>query len=512
MEVTPQLLRLEGVSKRYGGVRALEDARLQVARGRIHAVLGENGAGKSTLLKVMLGVVEPDTGTLELDGTQMTLGSPAAARRARIVGVFQELSLLPDLSVADNIGIVQPPTRFGLIDRRAQRRLAEAALARVGATDINPLAPVASLSLSRRQLVEIARALAQKPRVLLLDEASSALSARDVAQLFRVLRELRDEGVAIVYISHRMSEIAELSDDCSVYRNGRHIATFAAGSKSPDEIIELMIGRDYESIFPQRTPRAARSAVPALKVQGLSWAGRLQAIDFELGPGEVVGLGGLDGQGQRDLLAALFGVLRGVSGSVEMDGQAVSLSSPRSTRHADGGIALIPEDRRREGLMLPMSVRENLTLAALDQHSRWGWIEPSAERRAVEQMLDRLQIRCDGIEQPVASLSGGNQQKVVIGKWLMTHPRIILLNDPTRGIDVGTKQQLYRLFRELADSGAAILLYSTDYDELMGCCERVLVMYEGAIVRSFGGDELNERNLVAAAHNLSLATQEERPT
>jgi ribose transport system ATP-binding protein len=506
------LFRLEGVSKRYGGVRALENARLEVARGRIHAVLGENGAGKSTLLKIMLGVVEPDTGTLEIDGSPVTLGSPSAARRAGVIGVFQELSLLPDLSVADNIAIAQPPTRFGLIDRRAQRRLAEASLARIGATDIHPLAPVSSLSLSRRQLVEIAKALAHRPRVLLLDEATSALSAPDVDRLFRVLRELREEGVGVVYISHRMNEISELADDCSVYRNGRHVASFPAGTKSSAEIIELMIGRDYQSVFPPRPPSAGAGARPALAVRKLSWSGRLKEIDFEVAPGEIVGLGGLDGQGQRDLLLALFGVLRGVSGTIEVEGTQVTLSNPRRTRHAGGGIALIPEDRKSEGLMLPMSVRDNLTLAALDQHGRFGWIEAAAERAAVDRMTQRLQIGLSDVDQPVGSLSGGNQQKVVIGKWLMTQPRIILLNDPTRGIDVGTKQELYRLFRELADSGAAILFYSTDYDELMGCCDRVLILYEGAIVRTLQGDELNEHNLVAAAHNLGLGMAESRPS
>jgi ribose transport system ATP-binding protein len=505
-------LELQGVSKRYGGVRALEDACLKLARGRIHAVLGENGAGKSTLLKILLGVVEPDTGRLELDGQRMALGSPGAARRAGIVGVFQELSLFPDLSVADNIAIAHPITRFGLIDRRAQRRLAEAALARVGAADIHPLAAISSLSLSRRQLVEIAKALAARPRVLLLDEASSALSARQVAQLFRVLREMRDEGVAIVYISHRMNEIAELSDDCSVYRNGRHISSFPTGSKTPSEVIELMIGRDYESVFPPRVRPVDRAAVPALKVQDLGWSGRLREINFELGPGEIVGLGGLDGQGQRDLLAALFGVLRGVTGQIEVNGQRVSLPNPRRTRDAGGGIALVPEDRKSEGLILQLSVRENLTLAAREQHSRFGWIESAVEQAAVERMLERLQIRCGGIDQPVESLSGGNQQKVVIGKWLMTEPRILLLNDPTRGIDVGTKLELYRLFRELADDGVAILLYSSDYDELMGCCDRVLVLYEGTIARVLEGGELTERNLVAAAHNLSLGADAGRLT
>ena len=502
------LLRLHGVSKRYGGVRALEDAHLECGGGRIHAVLGENGAGKSTLIKVIAGVVKPDAGAVELDGAAIALGNPAAAARAGIVSVFQELSLLPDLSVADNIGITNPPTRFGMIALGAQRRMAEEALARIGATDIHPLAPVGSLPLSRRQMVEIAKALARAPRILILDEATSALAAADVAGVFRVLRELREQGLAIVYISHRMNEIAELADDCSVYRNGRHVGTFAARSKSSDEIVEMMIGREFKSVFPERPARALRPE-PALRVRKLSWAGRLKEIDLEVHPGEIVGLGGLDGQGQRDLLLALFGALTGVSGTVQSGGKQVSLSSPRRTRSA--GIALIPEDRKSEGLMLPMTVRDNLSFAAIDRFRRFGLIDRRAQEEALAGIIELLQIRAGGLDEPVASLSGGNQQKVVIGKWLMTRPRVILLNDPTRGIDVGTKQELYRLMRTLADSDAAILFYSTDYDELIGCCDKVAIMYDGAIVRILEGDAMTERNIVASSHNLPLSARETPP-
>jgi len=504
----PPLLRMEGISKRYGGVRALEGARLECARGRIHAVLGENGAGKSTLLKVLAGVVKPDAGTIELAGAPVVLPSPAAANRAGIVSVFQELSLLPDLTVADNIGIVDPPRLWGLpwglIDRRAQRRRAEAALTRVGADDIHPLAKVRDLPLSRRQMVEIAKALAREPKILLLDEATSALTAADVAKVFRVLRQLRDDGLAIVFISHRMPEIAELADDCSVYRNGCHVASFVAGSKSPNEIIEMMIGREHQSVFPPR-PEHPPSEPPALKVTNLSWAGRLRNIDFEIRPGEVVGLGGLDGQGQRDLLLALFGALTGVRGSIEVNGTPVTLSSPERTSLRGGGIALIPEDRKTEGLMLSMSVRDNLSFAAIDQFRRFGLIDRAAEATAIASMIQLLGIRADGIDGPVAALSGGNQQKVVIGKWLMTRPQIILLNDPTRGIDVGTKQELYQLLHALAADRAALLFYSTDYAELIGCCDRVLILYDGAIVRVLEGDAMTEHNIVASAHNLATA-------
>ena len=498
------LLRMAGISKRYGGVRALDGARLECARGRIHAVLGENGAGKSTLIKVLAGVVQPDAGTIELAGQPIVLRGPAAASRVGIVSVFQELSLLPDLSVADNIGIADPPRKWGMIDRRAQRRLAEDALARLGAGEIHPLALVRDLPLSRRQMVEIAKALARDPKLLILDEATSALTAADVASVFRVLQALRDQGLAIVFISHRMQEIAELADDCSVYRNGCHVATFVAGTRSPNEIIEMMIGRDYGSVFPPRSRRTPDEppAPAALQVSHLSWAGRLRDISFEIRPGEVVGLGGLDGQGQRDLLLALFGALTGVRGTIAVDGKPVTLSSPRSTDLPGGGIALIPEDRKTEGLLLPMSVRDNLSFAAIDRFSRFGLIDRAGEDAAIAAMIQLLRIRADGVDGPVAALSGGNQQKVVIGKWLMTRPRIILLNDPTRGIDVGTKQELYQLLHTLAAERAALLFYSTDYDELIGCCDRVLILYDGAIVNVLEGDALTEHNLVASALNL----------
>ena len=507
--MTP-LLRLEGISKRYGGVRALADARLECARGRIHAVLGENGAGKSTLIKVIAGVVKPDAGTIELEGKPVVLATPAAASRAGIVSVFQELSLLPDLTVADNIGIIDPPKKWGMIDQRAQRRLAEEALARVGAADIHPLDRVRDLALSRRQMVEIAKALARDPKLLILDEATSALTAADVAAVFTVLRQLREEGLAIVFISHRMHEIAELADDCSVYRNGCHVATFTAGSKSPSEIIEMMIGRDVKSVFPPR-PAQQSTQPPALKVTNLSWAGRLKNIDFEVRPGEVVGLGGLDGQGQRDLLLALFGALTGVGGSVAVNGKAVMLSSPRSTNLPGGGIALIPEDRKTEGLMMPMSLRDNLSFAAIDQFSRFGLIDRQAEEAAIGDMIRLLGIRAEGIDGPVAALSGGNQQKVVIGKWLMTKPQIILLNDPTRGVDVGTKQELYQLLHDLAETKAAVLFYSTDYAELIGCCDRVLILYDGAIGSVLERDAMSERNIVASAHNLATTAADVPP-
>jgi len=496
------LFTMAGISKRYGGVRALEKADLGVAPGRIHAILGENGAGKSTLIKVMAGVVAPDEGVMTLDGKTANFASPAAANQAGIVCIFQELSLIPDLSVADNICISSPPKRFGMIDRKAQRRFAEEALARAGASDVHPLALVKDLPLSRRQMVEIAKALARQPRILILDEATSALTAADVSKIFVVLKRLRSEGLALLYISHRMHEIAELADECSVFRNGRKVATYEAGTKSDNEVVELMIGREYVHAFPPKPKFANTANAPALECRGLSWTDRLRNISFNARAGEIVGLGGLDGQGQRELLLALFGVLRGCAGEIRIDGVAASIQSPKAAKAAKIGMALIPEDRKTEGLMLPMTVRENLTFASLDRISRGGFIDGAEENRLIDEMVALLAIKTAGVDIAVGSLSGGNQQKVVIAKWLMNRPRIILLNDPTRGIDVGTKQEMYVLLRKLADQGAAIVFYSTDYDELIGCCDRVLVLYDGAIKRELVGDEITEKALIASALNI----------
>ncbi|MGA2293000.1 sugar ABC transporter ATP-binding protein, partial [Bradyrhizobium sp.] len=508
MESLVPLFRMEGISKRYGGVRALEEADLDIKAGRVHAILGENGAGKSTLIKVMSGVVAPDEGRMRLEGREVNFPNPAAASAAGIVCIFQELSLIPDLSVADNIVTSNPPGRFGLIDRKAQRRIAEAALARAGGEDIHPLALVKDLPLSRRQLIEIARALTRTPRVLILDEATSALAAADVTRVFDVLKRLKAEGIALLYISHRMHEIAELADDCSVFRNGRRIATYAAGTKSDNEVIEMMIGREYSHVFPSKPAAPATAATPAIEVRNLSWAPRLNNISFSVRPGEVVGLGGLDGQGQRELLLALFGVLRGIGGQILVDGKPVSIGSPRAAKTEAIGMALIPEDRKTEGLMLQMSVRDNLSFATLSELANGGVIDRDAERDAVDKMITLLGIRTDGVAAPASSLSGGNQQKLVIAKWLMRKPRIILLNDPTRGIDVGTKQEFYQLLRTLAEAGTAIVLYSTDYDELIGCCDTVLVLYDGTVKRVLRGAEITERALISLALNIDAVADQ----
>ncbi|HEY0792764.1 MAG TPA: ATP-binding cassette domain-containing protein [Chthoniobacterales bacterium] len=508
-------LRLEGITKRYGGVTALANVNFECFLGTIHAVIGENGAGKSSLMKVIAGVIHPDEGRVYVNNTPAHFGSPAEAARQGIACIFQELSLVPDLSVADNISIANPPSRFGLIDRRRQWKMAQEILHEIGCTDIHPSDRAKDLPLSRQQMVEIAKALVRRPRLVIMDEATSALTARDVDQLYRIVRQLRERGLAVLYISHRMHEITALADTCSVFRNGKHIETFPTASRTIPEIVPLMIGRDVAQAYPPRVgsppnllPGGDRETLhgkpqeTALGVRQLRWEHVLNGVSLDVRKGEIVGLGGLDGQGQSEILLALFGVLRGVGGEVRIDGTPRSIGNPREAKASGVGMAFIPEDRKTQGLLLSMSIRDNLVLAAAPDLSRHGVIDSAKERTAIDAAVRKLQIKVNDLEAPVRTLSGGNQQKVVIGKWLMKEPRILLLNDPTRGIDVGTKQEVYRLIRELAEAGIAILFYSTDYEELIGMCDRVMVCYGGKLIRELEGKDLNEHNLITASLNL----------
>jgi ribose transport system ATP-binding protein len=506
-------LRLSGVHKRYGGVTALDGVDFTCRQGSIHAVLGENGAGKSTLIKIIAGAVQPDSGHMEVAGRRVHFADPLDAVKHGFVCIFQELSLLPDLSVADNICITQPPGFRGFINRRAQRRQAELLLARVGCPDIDPRTAVRDLPLSRRQLVEFAKALGRSPRLLIMDEATSALTATDVETVYMLLRTLRDEGTAILFISHRMHEVDALADTCSVFRSGRHIETFAQGRRSEHDIINLMIGREIAQTYPPKPPPRRALASPILQVQDLAWNNRLRGVSLEVQRGEILGLGGLDGQGQRELLLALFGVLKDVTGGIVVGTKPVAFKGPKAAMSAAISIALVPEDRKIEGLLLPLSVRENLSLASLDRLRRGPVLDPAAERRLVAREVERLRIRTDSLSAPVGTLSGGNQQKVVLGKWLATSPGILLLMDPTRGIDVGTKQEFYALVRQLADSGVTVLFYSTDYDELIGMCDRVAIIYRGRVVRELVGEDITEANIVAASLSIRTApASTPRPT
>ncbi|PRY78091.1 ribose transport system ATP-binding protein [Yoonia maritima] len=499
MPAVTDIVKLQNVSRYFGGITALKDVDFSCRAGSVHGILGENGAGKSTLIKILSGVLPPSEGQVLVDDKPVQYQSPSQAAKDGIVCIFQELSLIPDLSVAENIFIDHPPRRFGLIDASAQRRMAEKVLARIKCEDVDPDARVRDLSLSRRQMVEIAKAISKDLRVLILDEATSALTSKDVETVYGLLEELTANNVASLFISHRMQEVEALCDRLSVFRNGSHIQSFDKGDLTEGEIVRLMIGRDIEAQYPPKPPKAEVHQ-PALSITDLRWEQSLKGVDLSVGQGEIVGLGGLDGQGQKELLLALFGVLKGVKGEVRLGDMPFIPTSPAACKSA--ALALVPEDRKTEGLMLSLSIADNLLLPNYKAVSRGALIDTNRAAQEVDAAIAKLQIKTASPDISVETLSGGNQQKVVIAKWLALNPDVILLNDPTRGIDVGTKQEIYSLIRNLASSGKGVLLYSTDYAELIGCCDRVSVMYDGRVVNELSDDQLTEQALVAAALNI----------
>jgi ribose transport system ATP-binding protein len=498
MNSSDAIVQLRGVSRYFGGVTALDNVNFSCKAGSIHGILGENGAGKSTLIKILSGVLGASEGQILNNGKQVSYRSTAEATADGIVCIFQELSLVPDLTVAENIFIDQPPRRMGMIDNRKQRQMAVELLARIKCEDVDPDAHIRELSLSRRQMIEIAKALAKNPRVLILDEATSALTSNDVETVYELINELRADGVACIFISHRMKEVDALCDRLSVFRNGQHIQSFDKGGLNETEIVQLMIGREITAQYPPK--RSNPIGATTLSVSDLRWENSLKGVDLQVSAGEIVGLGGLDGQGHKELLLGLFGALRGVTGEIKIHGKAYKPSSPAKSKQQ--GLALVPEDRKTEGLMLDLSIGDNILLPNYSSVSQAGVIKGNLADEAIAKAIELLQIKVGSADDPVETLSGGNQQKVVIAKWLMLNPDIILLNDPTRGIDVGTKQEIYRLMRNLVEAGKSVLLYSTDYAELIGCCDRVCVMYDGRVVSELEGNTLTEEAIVAASLNI----------
>lgn len=501
MTSTSSLIELSGITKTYGPVTALKNVDFACAAGTIHAILGENGAGKSTLMKLLAGVIAPTAGEIRLDGKAVQFAGPRDAADHGLVCMFQELSLMPNLTVGNNIVLSRPQSRFGFL-RRSGYQQARACLDRIGAGQIALDRPVHELTLAERQLVEIAKALYQQPRLLILDEATSALGADAVEKVFSVVRELRDAGTCVLFISHRFHEVHSLADKISVFRNGSHVQTFAAGAVDHDGIVALMIGQSLEQLFPPPRPPVADSDAPLLSVRDMRWADELKDVSFDVRPGEIYGLGGLEGHGQQRVLEAVFGVLRGVCGKVEIAGKAFARRTPFRSKAEHIGIAFIPEDRKTEGMIPSMSIADNMRLAGL---GRDGLLTQDNQVREAhyKALLHRLDLVYGSLEDPVASLSGGNQQKVLLAKWLALNPRCLLLLDPTRGIDVKTKAQIYHLLSDLAEAGMAIVLQSTDYEELVHLCDRVAVFYHGSIARELAGGTLTPTNLISAAMGLS---------
>ena len=480
-ESRPQVLAVEGLSKSFPGVRALHDVRFDVRAGEVHALLGENGAGKSTLIKIVSGVYRPDAGTIRIDGGEVQFGGPQEAQAAGIATVFQELLLFPELSVAENIFLGHAPrTRFGGIDWRAMRARASEILTSLEIDELDVDAPVSSLSVANRQRVEIAKALSLKARVLILDEPTAALPEADVLRLFAIVRNLRARGVGVVYISHRMAEIFALADRVTVLRDGAYVATRNVAETTEPELITMMVGRVIDHLFPKldTTPGA-----PVLEVRDLVSLPVVRGVSLDVRAGEIVGLAGLIGSGRSELAQTVFGMTPATAGEIRINGQPVRIASAaEAKRH---GIAYVPEDRGSQGIIRPMTLRENVSLAVLRGIARRGFIDHGKEEELAKDAIARFSIRARGPEQIVGKLSGGNQQKVVLGKWLATKPRLLIMDEPTRGIDVGTKAEIHGLMSNLAAEGIAVLMISSELPEILGMSDRVLVMREGRLAGEF---------------------------
>jgi len=494
-----ELLRIEGIRKTFPGVVALDSVDFDLRRGEVHVLLGENGAGKSTLIKMLSGAYRPDSGRITVGGEEVRINGAQDSERLGIATIYQEFNLVPDLTVAENIFLGRQPRRFGLIDRKRMNADAAKLLARVG-VDVDPRTPVRELGIARLQMVEIAKALSLDARVLIMDEPTAVLTTEEVDKLFGIVRKLRDDGVGIVFITHHLEEIAALGDRVTVLRDGRSIDQVPA-STPEDELVRLMVGRSIEQQYPrERTDAGA----PLLKVRGLTRAGTFHDIDFEVRAGEVVGLAGLVGAGRTEVVRAVFGADPYDLGTVEVQGRPLRARDVNAAM--DAGIGLVPEDRKGQGLVLDATVQENLGLVTLGRSSRAGFVDRAGQRRAADRISGQLKVRMAGLHQHVRTLSGGNQQKVVIGKWLLADTKVLILDEPTRGIDVGAKVEIYQLINELTASGHAVLMISSDLPEVLGMSDRVLVMSQGRIAGELAAQEATQDAVMALAVSATATT------
>ncbi|WP_245871396.1 sugar ABC transporter ATP-binding protein [Asanoa hainanensis] len=482
------------MSKSFGAVAALRDVRLELRAGEAHALVGENGAGKSTLVKILAGVHAPDSGKVLLDGAAVTFGGPAEARAAGIAVIYQEPTLFPDLSVAENIFMGRQPLRRGRrIDSAATRTRAAELFTRLGVR-IDPDRPARGLSIADQQLVEIAKALSANARVLVMDEPTAALSGVEVERLFAVARSLRDEGAAVLFISHRFDEVFDLCQRITVMRDGRWISTDDAADVTVDTVIRTMVGRELSTLYPKV---AAEPGDTRLEVRGLTRWGYFDDVTFDVRGGEIVALAGLVGAGRSEVVRAVFGIDRPDAGEVRVEGRRLPLGDTPAAIAA--GLALVPEDRRQQGLVMELSVERNATLPRRWALAKAGLLVGGAERRSAATWAERLQVKAGHPTDPVSTLSGGNQQKVVLAKWLSTQPRVLIVDEPTRGIDVGTKAEVHRLLSELAANGVAVLMVSSELPEVLGMADRVLVMHEGRLVADIARAEADEESVMFAA-------------
>ncbi len=492
---TPAALELRHAAKSFGAVRALIDGSVTLRPGEVHALLGENGAGKSTLVKILAGVHQPDSGTLTVNGRQVTLHGPAAARAAGIAVIYQEPTLFPDLTVAENMFIGRQPLKQGRrVDRRAMQDEAAEIFKRLG-VPLDPARIARGLSIADQQVVEIGKALSVNANVIVMDEPTAALSAAEVDRLFEVVRTLKGQGAAVLFISHRLEEVFEICQTVTVMRDGKHVLSSDLEGLTANDLVRAMVGRELA----ERAPEAAgaKPGEPVLTVERLTREGIFTDISFTVRSGEIVALAGLVGSGRSEVARAVFGIDRYDAGSVTVQGKHLKKASP--TQAMATGIGFVPEDRRQQGLVMDMSIQQNVALASLGNLRTGGLIRSSAERAMATDWASRLKIKYGRLTDPVAMLSGGNQQKVVLAKWLGRQPSVLIVDEPTRGIDVGTKAEVHSLLTELARSGVGILMISSELPEVLGVSDRILVMREGALVAEFSHDGASEEAVMSAA-------------
>lgn len=483
---------MEGVRKVFPGVVALDGVDFDLRGGEVHVLLGENGAGKSTLIKMLSGANRPDGGRILVDGAEVRIHGAQDAEKLGIATIYQEFNLVPALSVAENIFLGRQPRRLGLVNRKQMNADAAALLARVG-VDVDPRTPVSELGIARLQMVEIAKALSLETRVLIMDEPTAVLTSEEVDKLFRIVRKLREDGVGIVFITHHLEEIAALGDRVTVLRDGRSVSQVPA-STPEDELVRLMVGRSIEQQYPRER---AEAGAPLLRVEGLTRGGVFHDVSFEVRAGEVVGLAGLVGAGRTEVVRAVFGADPYDSGTVEVLGKRLRCHDVNAAM--DAGIGLVPEDRKGQGLVLDATIQENLGLVTLGRSTRAGFVDRAGQRKAADRISGQLKVRMAGLHQHVRTLSGGNQQKIVIGKWLLADTKVLILDEPTRGIDVGAKVEIYQLVNQLTASGHAVLMISSDLPEVLGMSDRVLVMSQGRIAGELPAHEATQDSVMALA-------------
>ncbi|WP_028801783.1 sugar ABC transporter ATP-binding protein [Streptomyces sp. 142MFCol3.1] len=495
MAPEPPLLTMSGITKSFPGVRALDGVDLDVQAGEVHCLLGQNGAGKSTLIKVLAGAHQPDDGTIGWRGAPVTLKSPIAAMRLGIATIYQELDLVEGLSVAENVHLGHEPTSAGFVVRgKAARTSTAALLRRLGHPEIDPGRLVGELSAAQQQIVSMARALSHDVRLIVMDEPSAALDPDEVDNLFRIVGDLTAEGVAVVYISHRLEEIRRIGDRVTVLKDGRAVAGGLPAKSTPtSEVVALMTGRNVEYVFPDR-PSTRPPGDPVLAVQGLAREGEFESLDLDLRPGEIVGLAGLVGSGRSEILETIYGARKPTAGRISVDGRPLRPGSVRAAVRA--GLGLAPEERKAQALLMLESVTRNVSVSSMSRFAHGGWIDRRAERGAARAATRELSLRPDNPSVPVRTLSGGNQQKAVLARWLLRGCRVLLLDEPTRGVDVGARAELYAVIRRLADEGLAVLLVSSEVPEVLGLADRVLVLREGRVVHTAPAQELDEHRVL----------------